>query len=193
MRIFLRDLVIDDPQQLEKNSHRSEDVRILCCQQITAADFLPEQRFEGDATAFDDRYRAFDIRSYLPLEIELSLDDAAKFAEALGGHLVTITSAEENTSLASFIETGVLPHEVRLGLRKTGSGNMGWTWVSGEPLKYHQWGPDSGGSESHASLGLHKGEWDWFHGSSEALLAVVIEWDSPSPQPPAKKAAVPAP
>jgi hypothetical protein len=78
-------------------------------------------------------------------------DDAQALAEAAGGYLATITSADEN----AWVTANLLPLIVgtgggRLGpwiggFQDTNSPSYsepagGWTWVTGEPWDYAAWG-----------------------------------------------------
>jgi len=78
----------------------------------------------------------------------ISWDSANSAAQAMGGHLVTITSPTENTFLYNLISkddrywtmgswgSGFGPW---IGLYRSGSG---WEWVTGENTNYLNWEPD---------------------------------------------------
>jgi len=140
----------------------------------------------GDATAFNGQFKAFNGHSYLFWPEVSSLVEAREFAAKLGGHLVTITSKEENDFIIQQMEAGVFRKDCALGLERTGSGRMAWRWVTGEPLEYHNWGPESGFGGTNAVFVQEKGQWLWFHGS-DGFHPFIIEWDTPTPQPPVKK------
>ncbi|MEC8506549.1 MAG: C-type lectin domain-containing protein, partial [Planctomycetota bacterium] len=85
------------------------------------------------------------------------LEETSAQAQALGGHLATITSQDENDFVDSLVPGAALTG-VRLGGFQA-PGNMdpsaGWNWVTGEPWSYTDWSTgglpqpdDSKGDES---------------------------------------------
>ncbi|MCG8406730.1 MAG: hypothetical protein MI923_16160 [Phycisphaerales bacterium] len=77
-------------------------------------------------------------------------------AISMGGHLATITSADENdfvhsliaTNPAFWVNVGVDTRGPWLGaFQQPGSPepNSGWTWVTGEPFDYTNWGTSANG------------------------------------------------
>jgi hypothetical protein len=100
----------------------------------------------------------------------LTWEEAKQRAEADGGHLVTITSAEEdalvyaliadNPDLWTNVDVAVMsdgeesPIQVTLGpwiglYQQSGSEEPtgGWTWVTGEPVSYTNWFVQADGSQ----------------------------------------------
>ncbi|WP_432736210.1 lectin-like protein [Maridesulfovibrio sp. FT414] len=75
----------------------------------------------------------------------ISWTDAKLAAEAAGGHLATITSAEEN----NFFKTTIFNNQQNaywLGAYQTGDNNRktptdNWNWVTGEEWSYTDWSP----------------------------------------------------
>lgn len=79
--------------------------------------------------------------------------DAAEAAcEARGGHLATITSAQENEFVAGLVVGG--GRNAFLGghqVDPSAPANVGWSWVTGEPWSYTNWAngePNDQGSPS---------------------------------------------
>lgn len=79
--------------------------------------------------------------------------DAAKVAcEGRGGHLATITSAEENAFVAALVAGG--GRNAFLGARQldpSAPAHVGWAWVTGEAWSYTNWAggePNDQGSPS---------------------------------------------
>lgn len=149
----------------------------------------------GDASAFGEFVQTFNGHSYLHCDHWLKLDDAKARAAKLGGHLVAITSKEENDFIIQRMEAGVFQKNFTLGLERTGVGRslLDWKWVTGEPLAYHNWGPESGMSGDAAYFVQDKSQWVWFHGSKEGVGPYIIEWDTPTPHPPTRKSAAGSP
>ena len=94
-------------------------------------------------------------------------DEASTHAEAIGAHLVTITSQEENDFVVSLLTSaecwgepdpyGSAPGPWMGGLQTEGAAEPtgGWTWVTGEPFEYTHWAsgepnnfPESGANEN---------------------------------------------
>ncbi len=73
-------------------------------------------------------------------------DDARAIADALGGHLATVTSAAENEFVAD--RTSLQYQDYWLGAKRTGSNCSPpcLEWITGEPWEYEVWaGSDSSG------------------------------------------------
>ena len=72
--------------------------------------------------------------------------EAYEVAEELGGHLVTITSAREQTIITNLMETAVSELYWTGGIKSTN----GWKWITGEKFSYTNWQtnqPDNTGSK----------------------------------------------
>lgn len=99
--------------------------------------------------------------------------------EAKGGHLVTITSREEQR----FVEMLNGQNNVLwIGLRKDLDGN--WNWVTGEELAYQHW---ASGEPNNYVTSVYEGEnsgavrpeWNDYHESNTAdIYGYICEWDS---------------
>ena len=87
---------------------------------------------------------------YLPIATPypISWSDANAVADLLGGHLVTIESAEENDFVFNLIDDDIYWYpSVNLrgpwigGYQLPGSSEPsgGWTWITGEPFTYTNW------------------------------------------------------
>ena len=66
----------------------------------------------------------------------MSWNDAETYCESLGGHLATITSAEEQTLINdSLLATGT-KNTYFIGLSRKNSDTQ-WEWVTGEAFDYN--------------------------------------------------------
>jgi hypothetical protein len=95
--------------------------------------------------------------SYEKIDANINWDNAKAEAESsvyngVNGHLVTITSADENLFLTTNPDFGNYPdsdsaqpihyHWAGGYLQKTAAASDGvWTWVTGEPFNYSNWNP----------------------------------------------------
>jgi hypothetical protein len=79
---------------------------------------------------------------YLAVKGTITWTAANEAARTLGGHLATITSAEENAFAFALVEAA---SGAWLGATKVDPSQMpftsGWTWVTGEPWAYTNWRP----------------------------------------------------
>jgi hypothetical protein len=81
------------------------------------------------------------------------------------------------------------PREILIGARREGTegGWHGWKWVTGEEFPFTDWTDPEWSARPGAGLhvGLHApgGNGKWYF-SSGPRQAIIIEWDTPTPQPP---------
>ena len=112
--------------------------------------------------------------------------DANTFCKSLGGHLATISSAAENRMITNYLDSEHPGCSAMIGLYDANGSNGTWdTWVTGEKVKYQNWGagqPDWTGqticvinTRANSTYRWEVGEWDngwdgdyWF----------LCEWDS---------------
>lgn len=131
---------------------------------------------------------------YQRLEVPMSWTDASAACQALGGHLATPTSAEENDFLFSTFATVTL---CWLGASLDDAAK--WHWVTSEAWDWQHWAggePSNwGGEERFLNFGssnitfLRKGaEWndhrDLGDHAGWVLTYPLCEWEGPDPPPP---------
>lgn len=88
-------------------------------------------------------------------------DSANTYCNKLGGHLVTITSAEENNAVLELMLKAGKEFAWVGATDKVEEGN--WKWVNGETLSYTNWAdyqPDNYNGEQHYSVMRNDGTWD---------------------------------
>lgn len=126
-----------------------------------------------------------------------SWSDAAERARKMGGHLATITSAEE----ARFVTDITRPHLLTtwsscwLGAARRGIGSK-WQWITGETFDYQNWAPGEPNSNAKdASLVIWRPDgnsdlinWDDAHyvdriNKTNPNRGFVVEWDDVSKMP----------
>lgn len=116
-------------------------------------------------------------------------------AEAMGGHLVSIESAAENTFVYSLADSN--PQAWSFGgafgpaigaVQPAGAAEPagGWSWVSSEPWSYVNWSggqPDNGdvGGESIAHF-LRGGRWNDKSATSKFLASFIVERSTCTPR-----------
>lgn len=106
----------------------------------------------------------------------LTWDEAKARCEELRGHLVTITSTDEQETVA-----GLIQGQARRAYWIGGSSDNDSTWVTGEEFSFSNWepgGPNADGGEDCYGIYADKGTWDDWFGSNRTLgLGFICEWD----------------
>lgn len=130
---------------------------------------------------------------YQFVRVARSWDQAKADAEARGGYLATLTSAQEDAFVNSLLHNPTdLPWFGGYQDRKAGDYSEpfgGWRWITGEPWAYTNWnrGEPNNGLGGPAEDYLHgnsSGTAKWNDGISPSLLPYVIEFHSdPRPTP----------
>ncbi len=104
---------------------------------------------------------------YLYVQRLLNAEEAAQFCARTGGHLVTITSEDENNYLSQITPAGAT---CRLGLAfKEGEPQ----WVTGEPVGYV---PEQTEFRTRDKLATWRGG-SWVSSRRDKPLPFIIEWD----------------
>ena len=103
-------------------------------------------------------------------------EQANTFAESIGGHLATITSAEENEVLKHmFADSGCTA--VWLGASDESS-EGDWKWITKEKWSFTDWGnnePNGERDENH--LAFYNGYWSDFGKNSKSVNGFIVEFD----------------
>lgn len=181
-----------------KLADNKKDVRLVSAQM----EILEDGLFAGEVRDLQSPI-GFALQGYLPQQIQPMLSrgtagyfngneytfiaepkgwkNASKHAEDMGGHLVTISSKEEEEYIEKFLRSQKgIPFCTWLGFsdfKKEGQ----WEWVTGEEVKYTNWGPgqpDNGyGCQNYAWIGwFNDGRWD--DSLEGASLPYIIESDN---------------
>ena len=79
---------------------------------------------------------SFDGHKYALYDLSMTWTEAKEYCQKLGGHLVTITSAEEQAFINSILPSGSM-NLYWNGLAEPEENN--WQWVTGEPVDYLNW------------------------------------------------------
>ena len=119
-----------------------------------------------------------------------SWDEAKEECERLGGHLITITSEEEQRYIETYIRELVGETEPRkIWIGCTDEGHEGdWRWCTGEPFEYNNWGtrqPDDLNGQNHAIIqnyviiryNIEQFGWDDIDQNDENNIWYICEWD----------------
>ena len=130
-----------------------------------------EHKYKMIATA------TYDGHTYQLYNDSLIWSNAKAKCEELGGHLATITSAEEQKAVAGMLSKGR-----REGYWIGGSGSgTNWSWLTGEAFSYSNWhkGEPNGAASGEDSIGIYKsdGTWNDWTGKKTLSNGFILEID----------------
>jgi hypothetical protein len=98
----------------------------------------------------------------------MSWNEAESFAAAFGGHLVSITSADEQAFVeTTFLSGGNAQFVAWIGIND-GATEGSFTWSSGEAVAFTNWTP----AEPNDSLGEDYGVINWHHAYDPTLFSL---------------------
>lgn len=109
----------------------------------------------------------------------LTWEEAKAACEAMGGHLATITSEEEQQELNSCNGGN---HNLWIGGYKNADGQ--WCWVTGEPWKYENWGEGEPNNSSNvvadeSCVAMWPEKWnDLANGNIYEQSGYICEWEA---------------
>ena len=117
---------------------------------------------------------------YMVFTQKMTWFDAYVKCEEIGGHLVTITSANEQTFIENYMRSISLDKRAWLGAYTDGEN---WQWITGEPFEYSKWYakmPDCSNSvEYFAHINYTTlGYWNDVSYNNSDIGAYICEWDA---------------
>ncbi|MBR4848171.1 MAG: hypothetical protein IKV07_02300, partial [Bacteroidaceae bacterium] len=146
--------------QLEHNFVFNEATGVTSCEHCSAA--------------------TYDGRIYKIFNVQLSWFDAYSYCESLGGHLVTITSQEEQTFIETYMNSLSFSNQAWIGAYSDGEK---WQWITDEAFEYTNWNPGEPnctqgyeffGHINHNSLG----QWNDYMPFNTSIIAFICEWEA---------------
>lgn len=147
----------------------------------------------GSASEDSSDILEFDGHSYKFYDDSMSWEDAKAFCEEQGGHLVTITSEEEQNAVYQYVAQFGIDADIWIGISDVESEGDWSHWVTGEEVTYTNWGenePDNidGGQDygvictgyrSGSGYYVEPGQWDDIAANGETASGYFIcEWDN---------------
>ena len=112
----------------------------------------------------------------ITIPAEFTWQQCRDSARALGGHLATIGTAEENDFLAALSE----PHNSFLGATDEGSEGT-WKWITNEEWNFETWAPgepDGTPLENYLALDCMIGKWYDMTNQFATSQAFIVEWEN---------------
>lgn len=127
-----------------------------------------------DAVQYGDHYyRLF------RLEGVTSYAEAKAYCESLGGYPCTVTSEEENTFVAGYLQRNGAPSQIAFGMVYDAEQGV-WTWDNGEELLYTDWAGETYVTGTHAALSVDGSGYSWtaadFSYAQQEGILVLCEW-----------------
>jgi hypothetical protein len=162
---------------LESNGDNWNDIRnngemhalgFVCEYDMSVADMKPKETTE------------FNGHTYKYFDMQTTWYEAEKICNNLGGHLVTITSEEEQNTVSDLLKN---TNNGEIWLGATDSQNEGtWKWITKESFNYSNWDtsqPDNANSVEHFAQMYKSGKWNdrTYYRSSSAIIGFVCEYE----------------
>ena len=109
----------------------------------------------------------------------MTWNEAKAYCESLGGHLVTITSEEEQKYVVDSI---LVPNNVCSWAGGTDEETKGtWKWVTGETFDYENWGggePNNYSNNNECYIMMYiSGEWNDTINENCFSIYFICEWE----------------
>ena len=136
----------------ETTSYGIETVDEASLSTIEEEFVIEEELALDDQTVDPVSSGVFEGHRYAVYDHSLTWDEAEAFCEALGGHLVTINSAEEQMYVEGLASSGS-KYQYWLGACRELSGSF--SWVTGESFSYTNWSkgqPDNHAGENYVQM-----------------------------------------
>ncbi|MCD8382108.1 MAG: leucine-rich repeat protein [Clostridiales bacterium] len=175
-----------DVTESEWNSHINELTEIVFSDLSATNDDLLYQYIPDDALIYNGH------SYYYFADYSLEWEDANAYCESLGGHLVTITSEEEQNAVYNYISALAGNVDIWIGISDSDEEGNWSTWITGETVTYTNWGsgePDDYstgqdygviccGTRNGSTYNVLPGQWDDVNSiSDEVNGSFICEWE----------------
>ena len=122
---------------------------------------------------------------YSLLTNKMNWINAERTCESLGGHLATVTSAEENAACKKILKkegiTNTQTTPVWLGAENLMSLDYSWRWVTGENFSYTHWlggEPNNCGASGKEHYLCYYTNYGWNDANNTGTYLFLCEWDN---------------
>lgn len=129
--------MMDNITQFATNysNENTEDLYEIAEEYVALARYLVNCDIRGMYCMYSIVATDAQLLSWLNMD---TAQEAEEYCESLGGHLATITSAEEDAFVYQYMRENFSYESAYFGL--TDAGHEGeWMWVTGEPVSYTNW------------------------------------------------------
>ena len=116
---------------------------------------------------------------YKTFEVKLSWFDAYKYCNNLEGHLATITTAEEQVFIETYMSSQLFSAPAWIGLYTDGDE---WQWVTDETFEYTNWGDGEPNCNEKNEYFGHiindLGNWNDVYPFDDVVTSLICEWEA---------------
>jgi Lectin C-type domain len=114
---------------------------------------------------------------YISNELAIWME-AKALAESIGGHLATISDANENAFVVEIVDDAYLWDYAWIGLTDEDVEGV-YVWVTGEPLIYTNWGSPGGAEDDYTAVhsSYYGANWSSYE-SPPAIGVYIVEFES---------------
>ena len=152
---------------------------------VASSDIFWNYEFSADLKASDLIKGAGAVlngHSYIRYDYSVSWHMAKSICEKIGGHLATVTSANENSTISSLLSSVSNPYYYLGGTDKAKEGT--WKWITGESFStsiYTNWNSgepnNTDGNENYLVINNTSGKWnDYRENNVSAIKGFICEF-----------------
>ena len=119
---------------------------------------------------------------YIRYDNIMTWEQAEELCRAMGGHLATITSADENNAVLSICSFDNMTGYYLGGTDKDSEGT--WRWITGEPFSYATWAsgqPDNYDGTEHVATIWNGGSWNDLANTNTKTYGFICEIEETTP------------
>ncbi len=150
---------------------------------VTSDGELEENELQVDTLGFPQSalHTAYNGHYYQVLQQRVNWNVAYENCINMNGHLVTISSAEENAAVARIVHNH--GGSTWLGGMRSAEDYNKFVWITGEPMNYTNWEsgePNNYGSQGETVIHMYAddGKWNDYNVGNTDATAYACEWDS---------------
>lgn len=114
-----------------------DDIDYISAQEASPSEVIPTvMALDNSANEQPVASGTFNGNTYIIYDISMNWTEAEEFCESKGGHLVTITSSEEQAFIEDLMDENTAKKQYWIGARYL---DGGYKWVTGEDFSYSNW------------------------------------------------------
>ncbi len=135
-----------------------------------------EAGMEVTAASGDYKMSEYNGHGYAIFDMNMTWEEAGDYCKSLGGHLVTISSLDENIFVHSLVADAGINYAA-IGMSDEEEGT--WVWVTGEPVGFTFWryGEPNNNASDGQDHGYMYGDGTWDDGYYKVRYPFICEWD----------------
>ncbi len=136
-----------------------------------------EAGMEVTAASGDYKMSEYNGHGYAIFDMNMTWEEAGDYCKSLGGHLVTISSLDENIFVHSLVADAGINYAA-IGMSDEEEEGT-WVWVTGEPVGFTFWryGEPNNNASDGQDHGYMYGDGTWDDGYYKVRYPFICEWD----------------